>query len=175
MCGTPCFSAASAAVPLRDPGPATACIFSASGTGPAFGFGPLHFLCPGGKLVDPAAEALPAGGIAHPAHGPGEALSVCEVVVHGSLPHLQGELGLPLPLRGPDLPMLQIVLVPGPERMPRRVPQLRNRVCVAMIESDEGLDCDPSLFGAEHAASFLSRFLVQVHHRSPFVAKVARR
>ena len=81
-----------------------------------------------------------------------------EVVVHGSLPHLQGELGLPLPLRGPDLPMLQIVLVPGPERMPRRVPQLRNRVCVAMIESDEGLDCDPSLFGAEHAASFLSRF-----------------
>lgn len=113
---------------------------------------------PGGKLVDPVAEVLPAGGIAHPAHGPGEALSVREVVVHGSLPHLQGELGLPLPLRGPDLPMLQIVLVPGPERMPRRVPQLRNRVCVTMIESDEGLDRNPSLFGAEHAASFPSRF-----------------
>ncbi|MFQ6859413.1 hypothetical protein [Collinsella sp.] len=29
---------------------------------------------------------------------------------------------------------------------------------MAMIESDEGLDRDPSLFGAEHAASFLSRF-----------------
>ena len=27
-----------------------------------------------------------------------------------------------------------------------------------VTESDEGLDCDPSLFGAEHAASFLSRF-----------------
>lgn len=64
----------------------------------------------------------------------------------------------PAAASGPDLPMLQIVLVPGPERMPRRVPQLRNRVCVAMIESDEGLDCNPSLFGAEHAASFLSRF-----------------
>ena len=44
---TPCFPATSAAVPLRDPGAATACIFSASGTGPAFGFGPLYFLCPG--------------------------------------------------------------------------------------------------------------------------------
>lgn len=113
---------------------------------------------PGGELVDPAAEALPAGGIAHPAHGPGEALSVREAIVHGGPPHLQGELGLPPPLRGPDLPMPQIVLVPGPERMPRRVPRLRNRVCMAMIESDEGLDCNPSLFGAEHAASFLSRF-----------------
>lgn len=119
---------------------------------------PPVFPLPGGELVDPAAEALPAGGIAHPAHGPGEALSVREVVVHGGPPHLKGELGLPPPLRGPDLPMLQIVLVPGPERMPRRVPQLRNSACMAMIESDEGLDRDPSLFGAEHAASFLSRF-----------------
>lgn len=41
---------------------------------------------------------------------------------------------------------------------PRRVPQLGYRVGVAVVESDEGLDCDLSLFGAEHAASFLSRF-----------------
>lgn len=97
-----------------------------------------------------------------------------EVVVHGSLPHLQGELGLPLPLRGPDLPMLQIVLAPGPERMPRRVPQLRNRVCIAMIESDEGLDRNFTLFGAEHAASFPSRFGPRFPPQS-LAAKVARR
>jgi putative transposase len=53
-----------------------------------------------GELVDPIAEVLPAGVIAHLAHGPGEPPSVREVVVHGSPPHLQGEPGLPLPLRG---------------------------------------------------------------------------
>ena len=79
--------------------------------------------------------------MAHPAHGLGEAPSVRETAVHGSLPHLQGELGLPLPLRGPDLPMLQIVLVPGPERMPRRAARLGNGVCRAQVELDVGLDC----------------------------------
>lgn len=47
----------------------------------------------GGELTDPIAEALPAGGIAHPAHGPGEALPMREVAVHGSMPHLQASLG----------------------------------------------------------------------------------
>lgn len=32
---------------MRDPGPATARTFSPGGTGSAFGFGPLRFLCPG--------------------------------------------------------------------------------------------------------------------------------
>ena len=58
----------------------------------------------------------------------------------------------PAAASGPGLPMLQIVLVPGPERMPRRVPQLRNRVCIAMIESDEGLDCQPALLCTVQAA-----------------------
>lgn len=114
------------------------------------GWGPVLALA-GGGLVDPIAKALPAGGMAHPAHGPGEALSVREVVVHGSLPHLQGRLGLPLPLRRPDLPMLQIVLVPGPERMPRRVAELGNGVCRARVELDVGLDCQLALLCAVHA------------------------
>ena len=105
----------------------------------------------GGELADPIAEALPAGGMAHPAHGPGEALPTREVVVHGSLSHPQGGLGLPLPLREPDLPMLQAVLVPGPERMPRRVAELGNGVCRARVELDVGPDCQLALLCVVHA------------------------
>lgn len=74
-----------------------------------------------------------------------------EVVVHGSLPHPQGELGLPLPLRGPDIPVLQIVLVPGPERLPCWVAELGNGVCHAQVELDVGLDCQLALLCAVHA------------------------
>ena len=55
---------------------------------------------PGDGPAGPIAEVLPAGGIAQPVHGPGKALSVREAAVHGSLPHLQGEPRLPLPLLG---------------------------------------------------------------------------
>lgn len=74
-----------------------------------------------------------------------------EAAVHGSLPHLQGELGLPLPLRGPDPPVLQAVLAPGPERMPRRVAELGNGARRAQVELDAGLDCQPALICAVHA------------------------
>ena len=112
---------------------------------------PPAFPLPGGELVDPIAEVLPAGGIAHLAHGPGEALSVREVVAHGSPPHPQGEPGLPLPLRGSDLPMPQIVPVPGPGRMPRRVAELGNGVRRAQVELGVGLDCQLALLCAVHA------------------------
>ena len=112
---------------------------------------PPAFPLPGGELVDPIAEALPTGGMAHPAHDPGEAPPMCEVAVHGGPPHLQGGLGLPLPLRGPDLPVLQIVPVPGPERLPRRVAELGNGVCRAQVELDVGLGCQLALPCAVHA------------------------
>lgn len=89
--------------------------------------------------------------MAHPANGPGEALSVRETAVHGNLPRLHGEPGLPLPLRGPELPILQIVLVPSPERMPRRAAKLGNGACRARVELDVGLDCQPALLCAVHA------------------------
>ena len=119
--------------------------------GSSFRVRPPVFPLPGGEPVDPIAEALPAGGVAHPAHSPGEALPVREAAAHGSLPHLQGGLGLPLPLRGPDLPMLRIVLVSGPERMPRRVAELGNGACRAQVELDAGLDCQLALLCAVHA------------------------
>ncbi|MST60236.1 hypothetical protein [Parafannyhessea umbonata] len=42
------------------------------------------------------------------------------------------------------------------------------RVGVAVAESDEGLDCDPSLFGSEHTAPFLSRFGPRFPPQSPY-------
>ena len=128
----------------------------------------------GGELVDPIAEVLPAGGMAHPAHGPGEAPSVREAVVHGGPPHLQGELGLPLPLRGPDLPVPQIVLVPGPGRMPRRVAELGNGVCRAQVELDVGLDCQLALLRAVHAVLRVTFSWSRITTAVPCVVKLAR-
>lgn len=116
---------------------------------------------PGGGPVGPIAEALPAGGMARPAYGPGGAPPVREAAAHGSLPRLQGGPGLPLPLRGPGLPMPRTVLVPGPGRMPRRAAGLGDGVRRARVGLGAGPGCrlalPRSVRAAPRAASSRSR------------------
>ena len=77
------------------------------------------------------------------------------------------EPGLSDHLAHGDLSGLPVFPPPAVQRVPVGVAQLGYRVGVAVVESDEGLDCDPSLFGAEHAASFLSRFGPRFPPQSP--------
>ena len=67
--------------------------------------------------------------------------------------------------------MLQIVLVSGPGRTPRRVAELGNGVCRAQVELDVVLDCRLALLcDVCTCGPPCNLFLVQDHHRSPFAS-----
>lgn len=53
--------------------------------------------------------------------------------------------------------MFPIFVPPEAKRAPVRITELGNGVGVAAVEPDEGFDCHPALFFAEHAMSSLSR------------------
>lgn len=106
---------------------------------------------PWGELVYPRCQVLPALRISEGSHGASQAPAVLEVVLHGRLLHLQGELGLPGGLARADLTAFLIIPPPVVEGMPVGIPQLRNGVRIRIPELDERLDGNPSLLQAVHA------------------------